>query len=148
MISRKAFTLTLLFLNSIGAIFGGYTLIANPDGSGFGIPLSALQYSPFPDFLIPGIVLFATIGIGSFVAFVAVLRSVGAYPWYVIAEGVLLSGWIIIEVLFLREVAALHLIYLTVGIVLIALGYNIVSNPTSPQPIHQSPQPILQKGKS
>jgi len=55
-------SLLMLFL-SIGAIYGGGSLIIAPDGSLLNMEKSWLDKLPFTDFLIPGIVLFLFLGI-------------------------------------------------------------------------------------
>jgi len=55
--------LFLLLLLGLGAVFGGSVLIISPSGAMFGMPLSMLDYSPFNNFLIPGIILFTILGI-------------------------------------------------------------------------------------
>lgn len=51
----------LLFL-SIGAIYGGGSLIISPDGSLLQMDSEWLDLIPFPNFLIPGILLFVFLG--------------------------------------------------------------------------------------
>jgi hypothetical protein len=41
----------------LSAVGGGLGLVLEPNGSNLGMPLEMLKYSPFSDFLIPGIVL-------------------------------------------------------------------------------------------
>jgi uncharacterized membrane protein SpoIIM required for sporulation len=55
----------LIFLSMLGisALGGGTYLIVSPSGKMIGMSLKMLENSPFPDFLIPGIVLFIILGI-------------------------------------------------------------------------------------
>jgi len=55
----------LAFLG-VSAVFGGIVLTLNPTGSWLQLPRSILQFSPFRDFLIPGLILGIVFGIGSF----------------------------------------------------------------------------------
>ena len=91
------FAAVLLGINGAGAIVGGWLLILYPNGSGFGIPLYVLKYSPFNDFLIPGIVLFVMNGILSFVVLSMLILKKKNYPWFVVAEGAILLGWIVFK---------------------------------------------------
>ena len=52
----------LLFL-STGAIYGGGSLIISPDGSLLQMDPKWLDLIPFPNYLIPGIILFTLLGI-------------------------------------------------------------------------------------
>jgi hypothetical protein len=60
-ISRNILLILLSFLG-LGALFGGGVFIIGPSGKIFGMPLSMLDHSPFPNFLIPGIILFIILG--------------------------------------------------------------------------------------
>ncbi len=56
--------LFLLAFLGLSAIGGGGALIISPSGKLLGgLPLSILAHSPFEDFLIPGIILFAVLGL-------------------------------------------------------------------------------------
>jgi len=55
--------LALLLFQGIGALAGGVALIIKPDGSLLQMPLSILQGSPFPNYLIPGLVLLLILGV-------------------------------------------------------------------------------------
>jgi len=122
MFLKTAASLLLIF-NGTGAIYGGWNLITHPDGSSLQMPLDLLKYSPFNDFLIPGIILFVTSGTLSFVALAMLAFSKKNYPLYVIGEGAILFGWIIIEVIMLRAIASLHYIFGTIGIGLFVIGF-------------------------
>ena len=118
----KIIAILLLLFNGVGAIYGGGNLILHPDGSSLGITIEWLRYSPFNDFLIPGIVLFLVNGILSFVVIIFILINFRHYRMLVIAEGVLLSGWIVIQMLLLRTVNNLHIIMGSTGLLLIIIG--------------------------
>ena len=66
---------TLLALLGIGAIFGGGVLIISPSGDLFGMPLALLKHSPFPDFLIPGLILFLLLGLLPCLLVVALMKK-------------------------------------------------------------------------
>jgi hypothetical protein len=60
--ARNMLISLLLFLG-LSAMGGGYFLIISPSGKLLGgLPLSILEHSPFPNFLIPGIILFLILG--------------------------------------------------------------------------------------
>jgi hypothetical protein len=118
----KIIAILLLLFNGVGAIYGGGNLILHPDGSSLGITIEWLRYSPFNDFLIPGIVLFLVNGILSFVVIIFILINFRHYRMLVIAEGVLLSGWIVIQMFLLRTVNNLHIIMGSTGLLLIIIG--------------------------
>ena len=61
----RTLAVALCLFSGISALFGGAVLVARPDGTILGIPVSVLAHSPFHDFLIPGLVLFTVIGFGT-----------------------------------------------------------------------------------
>jgi hypothetical protein len=118
----KILTSLLLLFNGIGAIYGGGNLILHPDGSSLGITTEWLQYSPFDNFLIPGIILFIVNGLFSLIVFIALIYNSRFLAYMILGEGTLLCGWILIQMLMLREVNFLHVTLGTVGILLLVIG--------------------------
>lgn len=134
--TRNILLLLLGFLGA-GALFGGGVLIASPSGQLIGMPLSMLDYSPFTNFLIPGIILFVVLGLVPGGLVVALLttpesklaESVNFYPdmhwsWTgSIYVAFALIIWIQVEMVFLRAVDWLHTVYmfLAVAILFVAL---------------------------
>ena len=116
---------TLGFLG-ITAIVGAIPLILNPMGDRSHIPLSLLDHSPFHSFLIPGIILLLANGALSFVALYQLLKRRNGYSWWVAFQGCVISGWIVVEVIMLRAVVWLHILYLAVGLILIATGLALI----------------------
>jgi len=55
--------LVLLLFQGLGAIGGGLVLMIRPDGSMIHMPMTMLNGSIFPDFLIPGLILFLVLGV-------------------------------------------------------------------------------------
>jgi hypothetical protein len=108
---------------AVGALAGGAMLFFYPDGSALGMPLSLLEHAGFKSFRIPGLVLFFVNGVFPLVSAIATLRRL---PWAarsVMAVGVLLVGWITVQVALLRSFhAPLHGTYLLLGLVIAALG--------------------------
>jgi hypothetical protein len=119
----KITALLLLIVNGIGALYGGFHLIADPSGAGLQMPLSFLEHSPFQSYLIPGIILLIVNGILSFVAIGAVILKPRYYSWFIIIQGIILTGWIIVQVILLRLFyAPMHATFLAVGGLLIGCG--------------------------
>ena len=119
----KIIAVILLLLNGIGALYGGFMLIADPSGSILQMPLSYLEHSPFVDYLIPGIVLFIVNGIFSFVAIAALFLKTQRYSLFVMFQGILLSGWIVVQMILLKMFyPPLHLTFLFLGLCLVGCG--------------------------
>jgi hypothetical protein len=111
--------ITLLLINGLGALYGGGNLIMYPDGSGFGMPLSMLAHTPFHNFLIPGIILFVANGLSSILVCAVLLLNVRYAWWLVMAQGAVLVGWIVIQVILIQGVGFLHLLFGGIGVALI-----------------------------
>ena len=120
--SALQFALMLLLFNGIAACFGGWMLMRSPDGSAMNMTVDLLKHSPFSDYLIPGIILFIIIGLLSLaIAWLAVLK-VKHFEKLIMMQGVILSGWIIVQMVMLQSINYLHILFGSVGLLLIALG--------------------------
>jgi hypothetical protein len=100
----------LLFL-SLGALYGGGSLIISPDGSLLQMDKSWLDLIPFPSFLIPGIILFTLLGVFPLVAMIGIFyrksnrifNFINIYPdkswgWtFSLYTGIICLFWIIIQ---------------------------------------------------
>ncbi|MBA3900012.1 MAG: hypothetical protein H0X62_07350 [Bacteroidetes bacterium] len=64
----KVIIIILLLFNAASAIYGGGVLVLEPDGSLLQIPLEWLEHSHFQSYLLPGIILFSILGMGSLYA--------------------------------------------------------------------------------
>ena len=124
----KVVAIALLLFNGVGALYGGWNLISHPDGSSLQLSLDWLKYSPFDDYLIPGLILFVMNGIGSLIAISSVVYRLRNYAIYVLLEGVILTGWIAIQILILRTVIGLHIILGITGLLLILCGWLMLKD--------------------
>jgi hypothetical protein len=128
----KILVIFLLFVNGIGAFYGGFQLITDPTGSKMQIPLSFLAHSPFQSFLVPGIILIIVNGLFSFITIIVVFSKSKVYPWFILTQGVLLSGWIVVQIILLRVFyAPLHATFLVIGVSLTGIGYYLISRSNS-----------------
>lgn len=112
----------LLLFNGVGALYGGWQLVTDPTGGSMHMPLSFLQHSPFTNYLIPGIILLLANGVGSFVVLGLIMFSSRCYCMAIVAEGLILGGWITIQMLMLRTANPLQLFYLATALLLVATG--------------------------
>jgi len=121
----KIIASVLLFINGIGAIIGGYNLLTAPDGTNIGLTLQMLKYSPFDDYFIPGLILFIINGLFSFFVFIMLFIRYRHYAWYIIAQGIVLTCWIMVQVIMLKIFVILHLVMGLTGILLIITGWGL-----------------------
>jgi len=126
--------IVLQFLLGLGALAGGGSFILAPDGHLLQMPISVLKNTPFPNFLIPGLLLFTFVGIFP----IAVAYSLWKQPaWHwpdllnpfkqfhwswaaSLAAGVAVAIWIIVQIQWI-PVGFLHILYLVWGVVLALL---------------------------
>ena len=113
----------ILLLNATAAIYGGGNFIIHPDGSSMDMSLDWLQNTPFHNYLIPGILLFIANGICSLVVLMALALKFKLYPWFIMAQGTVLFGWISIQMMMIQTINLHHFIFGSFGIALIIIGW-------------------------
>jgi hypothetical protein len=113
----------LLLLNGMGGVYGGFSLICDPEGNGIGLPIAYLENTPFSNYQIPGMILFLFNGMGSLFVFTLMIIKLRFYGIYIIMQGAILIIWIVAQLIILNILAWQQLIMMFVGILLIAAGY-------------------------
>jgi hypothetical protein len=136
-IARNILIALLSFLG-IGALGGGAFLILSPSGKMIGgLPLSILEHSPFPDFLIPGIILFTILGLAPCLISIALVKKPKSdlaeklnlfkdmhWAWsFSVYIAFALIIWIQVETIFVQSVGLLQTFYMlyAIPILLVAL---------------------------
>ena len=127
----------LIFIQIISAVPAGWILITDPSGINLGLPIEMLQYSPFPDFLIPGLFLFIVLGIFPTIIVYGLIKKpefklinkinlYKKYHWswtFSYYLGLLLVLWINMELLFIREYSFLQVIISVLGVAIIFITH-------------------------
>ncbi len=108
----------MLVVLGLGALGGGAGLVSAPDGSIMHIPDSILDGSPFPDFLIPGLILGGLFGLGSLAVAVLGLRRWPVAPFLAFAIGCGQMIWIVVQVAIIKGVSFLHPTFFGIGLVI------------------------------
>jgi len=121
----RALALVALGFLAISATGGAVFLMAHPLGSPAQMPLSVLEHSPFHSFLIPGIILLVSSGLLGTGVFGLTLFRVRRYGWWIVLQGVVLFGWIAVEVIMLRAVVWLHYLYWGMAVLLMGCGWML-----------------------
>ncbi len=111
----RGLLVTLCLFAGLTSIWGGTELVLAPDGSFVGLPLKLLQYSPFVDFLVPGLLLAGVVGAINTLAGILVLARKPAAGGAAIVGGFAMATWIGVEIALLRTFHWLHAIYLAVA---------------------------------
>ena len=106
----------------VTALIGGGTLVLDSSGELMGLPIEWLDGTPFADYLVPGVILFGVLGVGSFVVVYGLL-AYRKWAWYAaVALGGALVVWIIVQLFLIQLFHVLHLIYGALGVALVALS--------------------------
>ena len=127
--TARIVSITALVFLSLSAMVGAILMLLLPTGEPLMMPQSLLRYSPFHSYLIPGIILLVANGILSlWVLWLTVQRHSG-YGWWVAAQGCVLLGWLMVEVVMLRLVEWPHYLYGVVGVVLVVAGIALRRGP-------------------
>ncbi|CAN5442108.1 hypothetical protein BH10BAC2_BH10BAC2_36310 [soil metagenome] len=135
MTARNILLFLLDFLG-LGAIFGGAVLIISPSDKLFQMPLSLLSNSPFTNFLIPGVILFSTVGLvpvclifalikkpeNKFIERINFFRDM-YWAWsFCIYTAFTLIIWIQSEMYFLQAVHWSHSLYMLIALTIIFIA--------------------------
>jgi hypothetical protein len=112
----RGLCLCLLAILGLGALAGGAALVARPDGSVMQLPLNYLDGSPFPDFLVPGLILGGLFGVGSYAVVGLGWRNVRLAPFLAFAIGCAQMIWISVELAVIKELSFLHPLFFCVGL--------------------------------
>jgi hypothetical protein len=114
-------TIAALVWLGIGALAGGIALVTRPDGSNMQFDTAILAGSPFPDFLVPGLVLGGLFGVGSLAVAVMGMRHHVVAPFLAFGIGCAQMIWIAVQLAIIETVSFLHPLMFATGLV-IALG--------------------------
>ncbi len=113
------------FFVGIGALFGGGAAILDPLNP-LGVPLAILENSPFENFLIPGLILFLIIGIGSLVSGLMAVSKSDYQGYYSSVSSWALMIWIVVQCLMIRAVAFPHVLFFLIGLAGAVLALSIL----------------------
>jgi hypothetical protein len=130
MIARNTLLFLLGFLG-VGALGGGFVLMVSPSGKLLGgLPTTMLQNSPFPDFFVPGMILFTLLGLGPcllvlalikkpssrFLQFLNVFRDMHWAWGFTVYTAFALIIWIQVELVYAQSVHWLQTAYMLYSI--------------------------------
>ncbi|HEX5027138.1 MAG TPA: hypothetical protein VFV68_17785 [Agriterribacter sp.] len=120
---------TLLFILvsfiAVTSTISGLLMIGDTDGGILNLPLSLLEGTPFKNYLFPGILLAGIVGGVNIIAvFSNISRSSTRYNWSV-AGGIMITAWIIVQMILIQSLHWLHFIYLGSGMLIILIAYQL-----------------------
>ena len=118
----RLMSILLLAFMGIAACYGGGALILDPSGKLLEMPLTLLTESNFPNYLVPGLILFLMIGLLSLLTIYFTITGNKYYPDLVFNQGFIQVGWIVVQIYLLQVFHFLQLVVVINGILLIILG--------------------------
>jgi hypothetical protein len=117
----------LISLVALTAIPSGLLLIAKPDGILLGLAPGLLDYTPFQNYLLPGIFLAIIIGGSSLLSIFLLLdRNPHAYR-YSMFSGFILLAWMVVQMLLsVGYYDVLQGLFLVIGVLITLLSYQLM----------------------
>ncbi len=107
----------------LGAMAGSAPLMLAPDGHLLGMTTRMLSGTPFHSYLVPGILLFTVIGLGSMLVAAITVRRHPIAPLAAIGVGLSLIVWISVEMVLLNGPGSLAwAFYLVLGCAIAGIG--------------------------
>ena len=122
----KYILFALISFIAITALVTGVVMITHPEGEVLGLSSSILESTPFHSFLLPGLYLALVVGGSSLIAVVLnLVNHPRAFTWTVVA-GVLLTSWMIVQLIFIPYYRWVYVFYLFCGILMILVAYQLM----------------------
>lgn len=118
---------SLQAINGLSALLGGYMLMEDPTGENLGLNPEWLQNTPFPNYLIPGIILFLLIGIANVWGMWLTFNRKAKRAAFGTLFGLILIGWIIAQVIWIGYKDFLQPLYFTTGLLQTFAGLALAS---------------------
>lgn len=124
--------IVLLIITSLNALAAGFSMMVEPSGKDLGMsPETVLQHAPFPDFFIPGITLFTMVGLLSMLAAILAMMRHKNRSKVIMLQGIVLTGWIFFQVIFLEQFNWMHATFGTLGILFFYWGFMLFRENTA-----------------
>jgi len=127
-------SLVLEVLLGIGAVAGGIALMLGPRGQIIPLDLALLAGSPFSDYFVPGLILFAIVGLGTLWVALLAWRANAWAPVLTVAVGGALLIWLLVEfaVIGYTSDPPVQPVYLALGLLIPVIGAAWVMRTGSP----------------
>lgn len=116
----------LQLFNGLSGLLGGFMLIDDPSGESLSMNLEWLENTPFPDFLIPGIILFLFVGLGNVLGFWFTFKKKNKRAQFASIFGLILMIWIIVQIAFIGYKDFLQALYFTSGLLQAITGFVLI----------------------
>ena len=121
----KTLLFILLSFIAVTSTLSGLMIISKPDGSILYLPISLLEGTVFKNFFLPGILLTVLVGGANLLAvFYNLQRHPNRYNW-AMAGGIMIIGWIIVQMILIHAAHWLYFVYLGTGLLIILIAYQL-----------------------
>lgn len=124
----KALSFLHLFV-AVTAIPPGVAMVISPSGALLRLPGDLLDTTPFGTFFVPGVLLAFVVGGMAVAAWVAWLRRDARFGRVSLFAGATLVGWLLVQLLLIRSLHWLHVVYLGVGVAQVAMARTVLNRP-------------------
>jgi peptidoglycan/LPS O-acetylase OafA/YrhL len=121
--TRLTLVITEVFV-ALSALVAGAMFMAAPSGRLMGMTEATLARSPFQSYLVPGIVLFTVVGGTQALAAWAEMRRWPRAGWLSVVAGVVLAGWIAVQVAMIGLGHPMQPSLFVAGVVISGLGWR------------------------
>ncbi len=136
--SLRIISIVLLFFVAINALVAGFLFMLEPNGHLLGVTPELLKFTSFKNFFVPGLILFTVNGLFALFTAFAMLRFWPFCAFWLCCQGLLLCGWIILQLLMLRNFSFLHLLLGSIGLFFVFSGILLLRQPDSPNKIQRN----------
>lgn len=130
---RRPLVIALTGFSALSALGGGLLLLVSGPDEPYLPPIELLRYSPFEDFLVPGLLLGLAVGGTSTGAALLAWRRSGWATDATFLAGGTLTVWIVAELAILREAHWLHGVYGVLGVAILGLGASAALRSSAPR---------------
>jgi hypothetical protein len=108
----------------IGALAGGAALMFGEHGEIIPLKVASLAGSPFATFFVPGLILFAVLGLGPIATAVLVWLRWPVASLAVVVSGLGLLIWLVVQIAIIGYTndPPIQLVYIVLGVLITAVG--------------------------
>ncbi|MFD1096257.1 hypothetical protein [Salegentibacter chungangensis] len=107
---------SIQIFNGLSGLLGGYMLITDPTGDSLYMNLNWLKGTPFPNFLIPGILLFLFIGVSNIYGSWFTFKKSVKLAHLGLFSGIILMIWILSQLAMIGYKGFLQPLYFVSGL--------------------------------
>jgi hypothetical protein len=118
----RVVAVVLLFLVSLSALAAGFSFVRDPSGGDIGISIDYLKTSPFRDFFVPGLILFFSNGVLGLIVAIQAIQKTTLWPKLLLIQGCILGGWIVIQVILVRDFNWMHAACLFISLIFLFIA--------------------------